>query len=87
MNWLPFGPSHVVEAHLDFEDPVKCDRMRIGQLLSNLLGNALMHGSEDGPIRVNASIDNAVFELWVSNTGEPIPPEVIGAIIPAVLPA
>ena len=67
--------GHVVEAHLDFKDPVKCDRVRIGQLLSNLLGNALMHGSEDGPIRVNASIDDGIFELWVANTGEPIPPE------------
>jgi signal transduction histidine kinase len=72
--------GHVVEAHLDFEDPVKCDRVRIGQLLSNLLGNALMHGSEDGPIRVNASIDNGVFELWVSNTGEPIPPEAMAQL-------
>jgi signal transduction histidine kinase len=72
--------GHIVEAHLDFEDPVKCDRVRIGQLLSNLLGNALMHGSEDGPIRVNASIDNGVFELWVSNTGEPIPPETMAQL-------
>jgi signal transduction histidine kinase len=72
--------GHVVEAHLDFEDPVKCDRVRIGQLLSNLLGNALMHGSEDGPTRVNASIDSGVFELWVSNTGEPIPPEAMAQL-------
>ncbi|UXN60690.1 GAF domain-containing sensor histidine kinase [Phyllobacterium zundukense] len=72
--------GHVVEANLDFEDPLKCDRVRIGQLLSNLLGNALMHGSEDGPIRVNASIDNGVFELWVSNTGEPIPPETMAQL-------
>jgi signal transduction histidine kinase len=72
--------GHIVEAHLDFEDPVKCDRVRIGQLLSNLLGNALMHGSEDGPIRVNASIVNGVFELWVSNTGEPIPPEAMAQL-------
>jgi signal transduction histidine kinase len=72
--------GHVVEAHLDFEDPVKCDRVRIGQLLSNLLGNALMHGSEDGPIRVNASIDNGAFELWVSNSGEPIPPEAMAQL-------
>ncbi|WP_271893415.1 GAF domain-containing sensor histidine kinase [Candidatus Phyllobacterium onerii] len=72
--------GHVVEAHLDFKDPVKCDRVRIGQLLSNLLGNALMHGSEDGPIRVNASLDNGVFELWVANTGEPIPPEAMAQL-------
>ena len=72
--------DHVVEANLDFEDPVKCDRVRIGQLLSNLLGNALMHGSEGGPIRVNASIDGGAFELWVSNTGEPIPPEAMAQL-------
>jgi len=67
--------EHPVEAHLDFEDPVKCDRVRIGQLLSNLLGNALTHGPENGPIRVHASIDAGTFELWVANTGDPIPPE------------
>ena len=53
--------GHVVETHFDFEDPVKCDRVRIGQLLSNLFGNALDARFWDGPIRVNATIHNAVL--------------------------
>jgi signal transduction histidine kinase len=68
-------PDRIVETHFDFEDPVKCDRVRIGQLLSNLLGNALMHGAEDSPVRIRASIDGDDFELSVSNSGEPIPLE------------
>lgn len=73
-------PDQTVETHFDFEDPVKCDRVRIGQLLSNLLGNALMHGSGEGPIRVRAKTRADVFELSVSNAGEPIPPETIGQL-------
>jgi signal transduction histidine kinase len=68
-------PDRIVETYFDFEDPVKCDRVRIGQLLSNLLGNALMHGAEDSPVRIRASIDGDDFELSVSNSGEPIPLE------------
>jgi len=69
--------DRVVEAIFPFEDPIRCDRMRIGQLLSNLLGNALMHGSQEGPIRVVGKTDDGIFELSVSNRGEPIAPEAI----------
>jgi signal transduction histidine kinase len=56
-------------------EPVNCDSGRIGQLFSNLLGNALTHGKEDGPIRVGAASQNGIFELWVANQGEPIAAE------------
>jgi sigma-B regulation protein RsbU (phosphoserine phosphatase) len=42
-------------------------------MVSNLLGNALTHGSPDEPVKVVASTDNGMFELWVANAGEPIP--------------
>ena len=32
------------------DEPVHCDRRRIGQLASNLLGNALTHGAPDQPV-------------------------------------
>ncbi len=76
-------PGRVVETHFDFEDPIRCDRGRIGQLLSNLLANALMHGSDKGPIRVSAKVEQGVFALSVTNVGEPIPQ---GAIDQMFLP-
>ena len=69
--------DRVVEASFLFDDPVRCDPMRIGQLLSNLLGNALTHGSPEGPIRIVAKTQDAAFELSVSNRGTPIARETI----------
>ncbi len=54
---------------------VACDPVRIGQLFSNLLGNALAHGSAETPVRARAATDGETFELSVSNAGEPIPAE------------
>ena len=53
--------------------PVLCDQGRIGQLFSNLLGNALMHGADDGAVWARATVAAGVFELSVSNTGPEIP--------------
>ena len=66
-------PDRVIESDFRIEAPVNCDRSRIGQMVSNLLGNALTHGSADTPVKVGASTENGMFELWVANAGEPIP--------------
>jgi signal transduction histidine kinase len=66
------NPERVIESHIDVPDPVYCDSARIAQLLSNLMANALSHGAPDGPITVDASVKDRVFEVSVSNTGEPI---------------
>jgi sigma-B regulation protein RsbU (phosphoserine phosphatase) len=66
-------PDRVIESDLAIADPVNCDRSRMGQMVSNLLGNALTHGSPDTPVKIVASTDNGVFELWIANAGEPIP--------------
>jgi phosphoserine phosphatase RsbU/P len=55
------------------QTPVDCDRSRIGQMVSNLVGNAITHGSSDQPIRVSALTEDGLFKLSVCNTGEPIP--------------
>lgn len=66
-------PDRVIETEITLARPVYCDRPRIGQLLSNLLANALTHGAADRPVFVRASILGDVFELSVANTGDPIP--------------
>ena len=66
-------PDRVIETDFRIAEPVNCDRSRIGQLVSNLLGNALTHGTPDQPVRIFASTDNGMFEFWIANSGEPIP--------------
>jgi signal transduction histidine kinase len=57
-----------------------CDAARMGQLLSNLLKNALIHGSQSEPVHVRASQVNGIFELAVSNQGSPISSEVVAKL-------
>jgi PAS domain S-box-containing protein len=64
--------SFVVE--IDLREPVQCDRQRIGQLLSNLLGNALAYGAPNKPIDVRALADGGQFSLSVTNAGKAIEP-------------
>jgi phosphoserine phosphatase RsbU/P len=66
-------PERVIEHDFRIADPVDCDRSRVGQLVSNLLGNALTHGAPDQPVKVFAATENGIFELWIANAGAPIP--------------
>lgn len=58
---------------LALERPVDCDPDRIAQLLSNLVANALTHGSPGAPVQVAARSDADGFTLSVTNAGPPIP--------------
>ncbi|WP_431285769.1 GAF domain-containing sensor histidine kinase [Humitalea sp. 24SJ18S-53] len=71
-------PGRVIQADVNIGAPVDCDHVRIGQLLSNLLANALTHGDADQPVHVRAWVEKGVFGLQVTNAGTPIPPEVLG---------
>lgn len=62
-----------IVADIALDTPIHCDPGRIGQLVSNLLANALTHGSADTPVRVAARVADGWFELSVSNSGPPIP--------------
>lgn len=66
-------PNRVIETTFNLQDCVHCDSSRLAQLFSNLLGNALSHGSPEAPVQVRAGHDAAGFLLSVSNAGEPIP--------------
>ena len=56
------------------------DRARIAQLLQNLIGNALQHGSNSHEISVKVSGDKDSVTLVVHNIGEPIAEDSIGTI-------
>jgi signal transduction histidine kinase len=66
-------PDRTIEVHIDLHTPVNCDAKRIAQLFSNLLSNALIHGSPDKPVSIQAFCTNNEFNLSVANAGESIP--------------
>ena len=70
-------PEREVAVDIDLQDPVTCDRLRIGQLLSNLLGNAFVYGRENTPIHVRARAEDGQLELSVCNVGEDIEPSAL----------
>lgn len=66
-------PAIVIETDIAIREPVDCDRAKIGQLFSNLLGNAIVHGDPEEPVRVTATtLADGAFELIVTNFGAPI---------------
>jgi signal transduction histidine kinase len=67
-------PERDVEVDIDLREPAKCDRQRIGQLLSNLLGNAFVYGDPTASIQVRARAEGGQFELSVTNSGDAIEP-------------
>ena len=67
------SPERTIETSILITEPVNCDRTRIGQLASNLIGNALTHGTPDTPVRVVASTEGGAFEFSVANSSDPIP--------------
>ena len=70
-------PEREVAVDIDLQEPVTCDRQRIGQLLSNLLGNAFVYGTENTPIHVRARAEDGELELSVYNAGEDIEPSAL----------
>lgn len=53
------------------------DRLRIGEVLSNLIGNAVMYTKSGGSVRVSVQEDNGKITTKVADTGEGIPKEAI----------
>ncbi|MDX7951771.1 HAMP domain-containing sensor histidine kinase [Lichenihabitans sp. Uapishka_5] len=73
---LRLGNSgRAIETDFDLPAPIRCDPSRIGQLVSNLLGNALTHGEAGQPVQVHADQSDGVLTIWIANAGEPIPPQ------------
>ncbi|NNE57801.1 MAG: PAS domain-containing sensor histidine kinase [Hellea sp.] len=66
-------PEQEIVTNFTIEGPVNCDGDRIGQLLSNLLSNAVNHGDSARKIIVSANTTAEEFVLHVENFGDPIP--------------
>ncbi len=66
-------PQQAIITEFSIDEPVLCDADRIGQLLSNLLANAITHGRADTPVHVQASNKNGILQIAVCNEGDAIP--------------
>ena len=71
------SPSYTVELQIDLPEPVECDPMRIAQLLSNLVANAILHGETGGLVKINGALDGSMVEISVLNKGPAMPPEML----------
>lgn len=69
-------PGRSIVADVPADIALLCDVQRMAQLLSNLLKNALVHGSATEPVHVQVLQSNDVFTLTVTNAGPPIPLEI-----------
>lgn len=72
--------GRVIERAFSVTESVNVDHARIGQLFSNLLSNALIHGRQDGFVRVGLEKDEGGLRIWVANQGDPIPAEALGRL-------
>ena len=61
------------------------DRARLAEALTNLVGNAIQHGSGDSPIMLTAlGNDPSAVTVSVTNTGPAIPADQIGGLFSAM---
>ncbi len=56
------------------------DQARMEQVFSNLIGNAVQHGTEGTPITVSLSAEEDMAVIAINNQGKPIEKEAIASI-------
>ncbi|RMQ47037.1 Histidine kinase [Pseudomonas cichorii] len=78
-------PGHVISHRSEGQGPCAADADRLGQVISNLVANAIHYGSVDGEIVVTSALEPNRARLEVHNFGEPVPPEMLDSLFePAV---
>jgi len=66
-------PGRSIDLEFKLREPVKCDAVRIAQLFSNILGNALTYGRADKPVSVKVKSESSKLLIAVANCGDKIP--------------
>ncbi|MGP6089296.1 GAF domain-containing sensor histidine kinase [Antarctobacter jejuensis] len=66
-------PDQEIALDLALDKPVRCDPARIAQAVSNLVSNAVRHGTQGYPIEVRGRTIDDHVAIIVANRGEPIP--------------
>jgi len=68
-------PTRLIASSVEGDVRGTWDESRLGQLLDNLVGNALQHSPEDTPVEVKLSGTTDGITLGVRNEGPPVPLE------------
>lgn len=66
------NPARIIETEYRGDARGEWDADRLARVFSNLVGNALKHGQQDAPVRVEVDATGAVVRCLVSNLGPPI---------------
>ena len=66
-------PTRTIELNCSEEAQCAGDEVRIRQMLSNLVANAIQHGAETSPIVITSWIASGEIVIQVHNDGPPIP--------------
>ena len=67
-----------IDANVDDSLPLlDIDPVRIREVISNLVSNAIRHTPRGGTIRISGTLDGDVVELVVSDTGSGIEPDLL----------
>jgi signal transduction histidine kinase len=74
------NPDRVIALDVRSSEPLEVDPARMEQVLSNLIGNAIAHGSPDTPVEVSVDVREGEAILAVKNRGPVIPPEQIASL-------
>jgi signal transduction histidine kinase len=67
-------PNRDIQLHTDGDMNGRWDCDRLRQAISNLLGNAIQHGSADFPVTLSIRGEASEIFIDVHNGGDPIPP-------------
>ncbi|QHQ37198.1 GAF domain-containing sensor histidine kinase [Algicella marina] len=68
-------PDREIAADISLPEMIRCDSARLAQLVSNLLANAVTHGTSGDAIDFKATVEDGTLVVAVANGGDPIPPE------------
>jgi signal transduction histidine kinase len=78
-------PGHTFMLEISGNTEGEWDKPRIGQVLSNLIGNAVQYGFRDPPIGVTVKGGPKDVSISVHNEGVPIPHDAIGVIFDSLI--
>jgi signal transduction histidine kinase len=78
-------PDRVFNLEISGVTEGKWDKPRIGQVLSNLLGNAVQYGFRDLPVGITIRGEPEDVVMSVHNEGVPISREIIGSIFDSLV--
>tara|TARA_R110000824_G_scaffold3839_5_gene18343 strand:+ start:5493 stop:6683 length:1191 start_codon:yes stop_codon:yes gene_type:complete len=68
-------PDRDIRTDIQTFAEIEGDHVRLGQLFSNLLGNAIIHGAPETPVSVTLSIEEDMLDFRTINAGKPIAPD------------